>query len=95
MATAFLYRLDRNRNSNFVRAVTVDNETFKALEKNYRVTWCTDNGFDDTHYLRSRKVIEMSSAERQTLQRDHDALQRSGRMPSALSTIATSLNRRK
>ncbi len=61
MATAFLYRLDRNRNSNFVRAVTVDAATFDALEKNYRVTWCADNGLDDSHYLRSRKVIEMSS----------------------------------
>lgn len=95
MKTAYLYRIDHNRNSAFVAAVSVPAETFQDIARNYKTAWLADNGYDPAcYYLRAAPRIETTQAERQALINAERRLKAQGKLPSAFDAIAAKLSRK-
>ena len=57
-------------------------------------SWLKSQGYGKNYTLRRGIVQEMTKAERDALQREHDRLKATGKLPSAASAIASKLTRR-
>lgn len=91
MRTAYLYRVNPDRSSSFVSAVSVPESVYADIVRNYKTPWLADNGYDSSYYLRAARVIETTPAERQAMFAAERRLKAEGKLPSAAAAIAGKL----
>lgn len=98
MPKLHLYRTDTVKTEKvrvYIGMVEVDQPTYDDVKRNYRTDWCSQNGYDETHYLRVAKVIETTEAERRDFSRAHDRLKAEGKLPSAFETISAKIGNKR